>query len=191
MRTLVQILMLFSLALQSQVTSIIPNIKLAEEDVTVALNSSQDTLIIKADSGDISKVSIIQRVSWDRSIRTSPLTSNSTNTYKIPLHQYRIGAYTVEVHFKPHIYPFKMFRVKHIPYDMSLDPNIRCYRAEYGIVSGFSGYTGEIKALTKKRMDQLILKFETDKFTKTGYENWLKVYAVYEDRTEDIYYEIE
>ena len=190
MKVLVQILILFSVTVQAQITSIIPNTKLLEQQVTVELNSTQDTLIIAADEG-LTKVSIIQRINADRSIRTAPLIPSSKNEYRIPLHLYRIGAYTIEVHYKPHIYPFKMFRVKHIPYDMSLDPNIRCYRAEYGIVSGFSGYTGEIKALTKKRMDELILKFETDKFTKTGYENWLKVYAVFEDQSEKTYYEVD
>jgi hypothetical protein len=104
---------------------------------------------------------------------------------------YRIGAYTIEVHYKPHIYPFKMFRVKHIPYDIGLDPNVRSYRAICGVVSGFSSHTVEIKALTKKRMDELILKFETDKYTKTGRNNWLKVYAVFEDASEKIYYQVE
>ena len=83
-----------------------------------------------------------------------------------------------------------MFRVKQIPPDMSFKPNISSYRAEFGVVSGFSGHTVEIKALTKKRMDELILKFEIDQTTKTGNMNWLKVYAVYEDATEDLYYQI-
>ena len=74
---------------------------------------------------------------------------------------------------------------------MTLNPNIRSYRAVYGVVSGFSGHTVEIKALTKKRMDELILKFETDKYTNTGLANWLKVYAIYDDESEDLYYNID
>jgi len=191
MKVLPQFLILLSLSVQAQITAVIPNLRLSEKEVVVDLNSSQDTLFIQAKEGLISKVSIIQRVAGDRSIRTAPIAAYRENEYRIPLHVYRIGAYTVEVHYKPHIYPFKMFRVKHIPYDMSLDPNIKSYRAEYGIVNGFSSYTGEIKALTKKRMDELILKFEIDQYTKTGNKNWLKVFAVYEDRTERIYYSIE
>ena len=190
MKVLVQILILFSATVQAQITSIIPNLKLLEQQVTVELNSSQDTLIIAADEG-LSKVSIIQRINAERSIRTTPLMPNNKNEYHIALHAYRIGAYTIEVHYKPHIYPFKMFRIKHIPYDMSLDPNIKSYRAVYGVVSGFSGHTVEIKALTKKRMDELILKFETDKYTNTGLANWLKVYAIYEDESEDLYYNLD
>jgi hypothetical protein len=191
MKALPQFLILLSLSLQAQITAVIPNLRLTEQEVLVELNSTQDTLFIQAKEGLISKVSVIQRVAGDRSIRTAPLTEYRKNEYRIPLHVYRIGAYTVEVHYKPHIYPFKMFRVKHIPYDMSLDPNIKSYRAEYGVVSGFSSYTGEIKALTKKRMDELILKFEVDQYTKTGNKNWLKVFAVYEDRSEKIYYTID
>lgn len=190
MRVLVYVVILFSICAKAQVTSIIPNTKLAEEQVIVALNSTQDTLLISSDIGEIKKVSIIKRVSADRSVRTTPIVANTPNHFKIALHAYRIGSYTVEVHFKPHIYPFKMFRIKHIPYDMALDPNIKSYRAEYGVVNGFSGYTGEVKALTKKRMDEMILKFETDQHTKTGALNWLKVYAIYEDKTEGLYYEI-
>lgn len=190
MKVLVQILILFSVTAQAQITSIIPNLKLLEQHVTVELNSTQDTLIIAADEG-LSKVSIIQRLSADRSVRTSPLNPYKLNEYRIALNAYRIGAYTIEVHFKPHIYPFKMFRIKHIPYDMTLNPNIRSYRAVYGVVSGFSGHTVEIKALTKKRMDELILKFETDKYTNTGLANWLKVYAIYDDESEDLYYNID
>jgi hypothetical protein len=191
MKAIPLFLFLCGFTLQAQITSIIPNLKLGERYVTVDLSKTQDTLIIEADEGELSKVSIIQRVSADKSIRTAPIAKLEHNKYRIPLHSYRIGAYTVEVHYKPHIYPFKMFRVKHIPIDMQLKPKIKSYRAVYGVVNGFSGHTAEIKALTKKRMDELILKFEIDKTTKTGNQNWLKVYAVHYDNSESLYYTIE
>ena len=94
MKALVQILIFFSLTLQAQVTAIIPNLKLAEQEVRVELNPTQDPLLIKALSGSISKVSIIQRVNGDRSIRTAPLNEYKDNEYRIPMHMYRIVAYT-------------------------------------------------------------------------------------------------
>lgn len=191
MKSIAQIILFFSLVAQAQNTRIYPNIPLQSLGVETYLNSSEDTLYIKASEGMLNKISVLKRRYPDETRRIESLGPKEDNSYAIPLNHYHIGVYTVEVHYEPHIYPFKMVRIKDIPLPITPGPNIRSFKAVYGVVSGFSGYTAVEKALTKERMDELISKFETDKITKCGHRNWLKVYAIYEDNTEGLYYTID
>lgn len=191
MRQIAQIFLLFSLASSAQSTRIFPNEPLESLGVKVFLNKLEDTLFIKAKEGDLKKISIVKRKSSSQTRRTGTLNPIEDNYYAIPLNHYDIGVYTIEVHYKPHIYPFKMDRLKNLPMALSPHPNIRTYKAVYGIVNAFGARTGQINALTPKKLENLISKFETDKITRSGFQNWLKIYAVYDDNTEGLYYQID
>lgn len=191
MKQLAQILVLFSLVASAQNTRIYPNTPLEALGVKVYLNQAEDTLFIKANEGELQKVSVVKRKNKDQTRRTGTLAPKQDNYYEIPLNNYEVGVYTVEVHYEPHIYPFKMDRIKHLPMTVSPNPNIRTYKAVYGIVNAFGARTGQINALTQSKLENLITKFETDKITRNGFQNWLKIYAVYEDDSEGLFYQID
>jgi hypothetical protein len=171
----------------------------AQESTSLKLNTrlkadvslENDTIYISSRSGFILDVYVIKRVSRATSVRSSvKILEYGFNHYRIPMDRYDLGTYTVVVNYAQDLYPFNFIRQKPIIRKRSAATCIVSYYCVTGTIQNFGQSESKTGKLSKYEIFELVQKAQADLSTRNGSSNWLKIYAVYNDHSEKLIYEI-
>lgn len=183
MKTLLTYILFTCFAL-GQSTTLRTNVRL-DADVRLV----RDTIFIQSDIL-ITDLRVIHRINSDTSEPTvPPIREYGFNRYKLPMSNYNEGTYTVIVEQKGNLYPFNFIRLQEIEKTPSDKRWIIRYECEYGTRQSFSQYSG-VKHTDKREIQRWIDKYKVNRMSRNGYDNWLKVYAIYNDESKALVYEV-